>query len=230
MDGRALTVSVSDAAAAVAAVEGGALAFALELSRAVGHEVGVTWSTADGTAVSVEDYEAVTGGTVTFAPGEVTATVTVATVQDALDEASETLEVVLEAVNGGAEVDASAGRATGTVEDDDAAPAVVVSGVTVSEGEAAELALTLSGPSGRAVTVTWSTVDGTAVSGADYEAVSSGEVMFAAGETTHTVVVSTVTTRRARKRSRSWCGRSAGRMRARIYRRGRGDGGHRRGR
>ena len=188
VDGRALTVSVSDAMA----VEGGALAFALALSRAVDHAVGVTWSTADGTAVSVDDYEAVMAGTVTFAPGEVTATVTVATVQDALDEASETLEVVLEAVSGGAEVAASAGRATGTVEDDDAAPEVVVSGVTVSEGEAAELALTLSGPSGRAVEVTWSTVDGTAVSGADYEAVSSGEVMFAAGETTHTVVVSTV--------------------------------------
>ena len=133
-----------------------------------------------------------TGGTVTFAPGEVTATVTVATVQDALDEASETLEVVLEAASGGAEVDASADRATGTVADDDAAPEVVVSGVTVSEGEAAELALTLSGPSGRAVEVTWSTVDGTAVSGADYEAVTSDEVMFAPGETTHTVVVSTV--------------------------------------
>ena len=193
VDGRALTVSVSDAAAAaVAAVEGGALAFALELSRAAGHAVGVTWSTADGTAVSVEDYVAVMAGTVTFAPGEVTATVTVATVQDALDEAPETLEVVLEAASGGAEVDASADRATGTVEDDDAAPEVVVSGVTVTEGEAAELALTLSGPSGRAVEVTWSTVDGTAVSGADYDAVTSGEVMFAAGETTRTVVVSTV--------------------------------------
>ena len=188
VDGRALTVSVSDATA----VEGGELAFALALLRAVDHAVGVTWSTADGTAVSVDDYEAVTAGTATFAPGQVTATVTVATVQDALDEASETLEVVLEAVNGGAEVDASAGRATGTVADDDAAPEVVVSGVTVSEGEAAELALTLTVPSGRAVAVTWSTVDGTAVSGADYEAVSSGEVMFAAGETTHTVVVSTV--------------------------------------
>ena len=188
VDGRALTVSVSDAAA----VEGGALAFALELSRAAGHEVGVTWSTADGTAVSVEDYVAVTGGTVTFAPGDVTATVTVATVQDALDEASETLEVVLEAASGGAEVDASADRATGTVADDDAAPEVVVSGVTVTEGEAAELALTLSGPSGRAVEVTWSTVDGTAVSGEDYEAVTSGEVMFAAGETTRTVVVQTL--------------------------------------
>ena len=179
VDGRALTVSVSHAAAA--AVEGGALAFALALSRAVDHEVGVTWSTADGTAVSGEDYVAVMAGTVTFAPGDVTATVTVATVQDALDETSETLEVVLEAASGGAEVDASAGRATGTVADDDAAPEVVVSGVTVSEGEAAELALTLSGPSGRAVAVTWSTVDGTAVSGADYVAVSSGEVMFAAG-------------------------------------------------
>ena len=188
VDGRALTVSVSDATA----VEGGELAFALALLRAVDHAVGVTWSTADGTAVSVDDYEAVTAGTATFAPGQVTATVTVATVQDALDEASETLEVVLEAVSGGAEVAASAGRATGTVADDDAAPEVVVSGVTVSEGEAAELALTLSVPSGRAVEVTWSTVDGTAVSGADYEAVSSGEVMFAAGETRAVITVQTL--------------------------------------
>ena len=57
VDGRALSVSVSDAMA----VEGGELAFALALLRAVGHEVEVTWSTADGTAVSVEDYVAVTG-------------------------------------------------------------------------------------------------------------------------------------------------------------------------
>ena len=227
VDGRALTVSVSDAAA----VEGGALAFALELSRAAGHAVGVTWSTADGTAVSVEDYVAVTGGTVTFAPGEVTATVTVATVQDALDEASETLEMVLEAASGGAEVDASAGRATGTVEDDDAVPEVVVSGVTVSEGEAAELALTLSGPSGRAVEVTWSTVDGTAVSGADYEAVTSGEVMFAAGETTRTVVVSTVDDA-AREGEESFVVRAQRRPYAgeESAGGGRGDGGHRRGR
>ena len=134
MDGRALTVSVSDAAARWRRSRAGRSRLRWSCrgggsrSRAAGHAVGVTWSTADGTAVSGEDYVAVMAGTVTFAPGEVTATVTVATLEDALDEASETLEVVLEAARGGAEVDASADRATGTVADDDAAPEVVVSG------------------------------------------------------------------------------------------------------
>ena len=178
VDGRPLRVSV---AGAPVVEEGEAAAFTVMLSEPAAAPVTVVWSTADGTAVSGEDYAAVSGGTVTFAPSEVTATVTVATVQDALDEASETFTVRLDSAVG-AEVDETAASAGATVTDDDDPPVVGLAGARVAEGDRAVLELSLSGPSGRPVEVVWSTGDGTASAGEDYTAVPAGTATFAPGE------------------------------------------------
>ena len=66
----------------------GALDFAVTLSAPSGIEVSVSYATADGTAAAGGDYAAAMG-TLVFAPGEVTQTIRVAILDDALHEADE---------------------------------------------------------------------------------------------------------------------------------------------
>lgn len=71
-------------------------------------------------------------------------------------------------------------------------PAISVSGVALAEGTAGEtiatFEATLSGPNAEAITVDFTTSDGTALAGSDYQA-ASGTVTFAPGETTKTITV-----------------------------------------
>ena len=66
----------------------GVVDLVLNLSEASTNSVSVSYSTVDGSAVSGEDYIA-TSGVVSFAPGEITKTVTVIIVQDNITEAPE---------------------------------------------------------------------------------------------------------------------------------------------
>ena len=72
----------------------------------------------------------------------------------------------------------------------DEGPAVSVSDVSGTEGDAIEFTVSLSAASGRQVTVRYATSDGTAESGTDFTA-ASGTLTFAAGETSKTVSVAT---------------------------------------
>ena len=119
---------------------------------------------------------------VTFAAGQTEKTVTVSTIEDALDEDDETLVVELsDPVN--AAIDDASG--TGTILDDDSLPGTVpgeglgIADDSAIEGGTLSFTVSLGKASGRAVTVDWSTTDGTATS-ADYMP-ASGTVTFAAG-------------------------------------------------
>jgi hypothetical protein len=167
------------------------LTFAIELPAATSQPVSVHFATADGTAVAPSDYQA-TSGDVTFAPGQTVKTVVVAVNDDQLDENDETLTLELSApVN--ATLDRS--RATGTIQDDDSPPSVSIGDVSVSEGSAglsaASLAVTLSGPSGKAISVPYSTADGTAQAPGDYHA-ASGTLDLVPGQTSAQVDVQVV--------------------------------------
>ncbi len=70
------------------------LDFAVTLSRAASGAVSVDYATADGTATAGEDYTA-TSGTLTFAAGETAKTVSVAILDDAIDEGKETFGLKL---------------------------------------------------------------------------------------------------------------------------------------
>ena len=63
--------------------------FTVTLAPSSGQNVSVNYATADGTATAPADYAA-TSGTLTFAPGQTTKTVTVQVVGDMLDEPDET--------------------------------------------------------------------------------------------------------------------------------------------
>ena len=191
VEGRALTVSVSGAPVID---EGAEAAFEVALTHELTHDVEVTWSTSDVTAVAGQDYTAVSSGTLTIAPGTTTASLAVATAVDALDEVAETFIVTLDAATGGAAVDADASAATATIIDDvdDVPPALVVDGVSVAEGDDAVLEIRLTRPSGREITVMWSTSDDTATAGEDYTAVSSGTLTVAPNEARGEISVSTL--------------------------------------
>ena len=75
----------------------------------------VDWATADGTATAGEDYEAASG-TLTFAPGETTKTVSVAVLNDTTSEGDEAVTLRLSNVVGH-EVAIDTAEATGTIQD-----------------------------------------------------------------------------------------------------------------
>ena len=168
--------------------EGETVYFAVSLSDPSGRTVTTGYRTVDGTAVEGADYAA-TSGTLTFAPGETGATIPVALTDDALNERTETFRLVLESPSNAT---LAKGRARGTVEDDDPPPAVSVGDDDGPEdvGEL-EFAVTLGSASGREVTVSYGTADGSAVADADYAEVREA-LTFAAGETAKTVQVEVV--------------------------------------
>ena len=162
------------------------LAFTVTLSAASGREVTVQYADAGtGTATSGTDYEALGGGTLTFAAGTTTQEVTVRVTGDTLDEEDETVLVSLSDPTN-AVVSSTAGTGTGTIIDDDDAPALSIDSPRVAEGDSGSATLTftvtLSAASGREVTVRYADAGtGTATSGTDYTALGGGTLTFAAG-------------------------------------------------
>lgn len=159
-------------------------AFTVTLSKASTKTVTVSYATASGTATAGQDFVS-SSGTVTFAPGVVSQVVNVAVIGDTSYEPDETFAVTLSNVSG-----ATIGRATatGTIKNDDAAP-VTPPTVSIADASRAEgnsgtgamaFTVTLSKASTTAVTVNYTTSNGTATAGQDYVA-SSGTITFAPG-------------------------------------------------
>ena len=169
--------------------EGGFLSFVMRLDQPTEETVTFAYETADGSvpaATAGADYAPVRG-TATIPPGELSVTLAVGTIEDALFEHDENVELRLSNLTG-AEPDPDGDVAVGRILDDDDPPAVRVSNPSGDEGAALVFAVTLDAPSGRAGSVTYSTRDGTATAGLDYGPVSGG-LDFAAGDTVKTVAV-----------------------------------------
>ena len=187
------TVSIGDATAA----EGAPLTFDVDLSAPAATQVTVTATTSAGSAGS-SDF---TGGSaqVIFDPGETHSSFAVETLTDELDEDSETLSVALSSPSGAVIGD---GQATGTITDDDNPPAVSIGDAEAAEGENVEFPLTLSSPSGRAVSVQVTTADDTTTAG-DYSPLVGASVTIPAGSTEGVAVVQTTEDRRCPRRTRA---------------------------
>ena len=142
--------------------------FKVSLSRASARIVTVDYSTENGTAEAGTDYVAVSG-TLTFSPGETNATISVVIQGDTDPEPDEVFFLRLRnAVNGNLRRQ----RAQGTILNDDGKPRLTISDLIQAEGNsntvAFVLTLSLDKPSSEPVSVTCSTVDGTAIGGLDY--------------------------------------------------------------
>src|SRR4029077_13507830 len=102
--------------------------FTVTLSAAYDVPVTVNYSTANGTATAGSDYQA-TSGTLTFAPGETSKTVTVQVIGDRLAEANETFFVNLSSPTNAVITD---GQGVGTIAYDE--PRISIGIVTKTEG------------------------------------------------------------------------------------------------
>ena len=168
-------------------VEGTALSFDVSLSNPSASTVEVAFATANGTAIAPADYTAASG-TVTFAPFDTTETIVVTTAPDSLDEAGETLTVTLSSPSGGT---LGTAVATGTIIDDDGSPglSIIDAAPTTEAAGRIDFTIRLSPVSGQEVSVSYSTIDGTATQPGDYTRVPPTVVTFAVGESEKVVSV-----------------------------------------
>ena len=149
----------------------------------------VDYATANGTATAPADYAAATG-TLTFAPGQTTKSVTVQSAQDTLDEADETFTLGL---SNPLRATIADGSGLGTITDNDPTPSILITDATKDEGGTAHsFNVLLSAPSGRQVRVDYATADGTAKAPGDYTAKTTTTLIFQPGQTAKTVTVQSV--------------------------------------
>jgi Calx-beta domain/K319L-like, PKD domain len=93
-------ISIDDAGAVT---EGGAANFTVTLDQPSFESVTVDFATSDGSAVAPGDYTS-SSGTLAFAPGETSKTVTVQTIDDTVIEGTETFDVNLSSPTGNAAI------------------------------------------------------------------------------------------------------------------------------
>jgi probable HAF family extracellular repeat protein len=164
-----------------------AVNFAVTLSTAVSGPVTLAYSTSDGSATAVGDYQSASG-TVTFAAGETSKTIPVLVNGDVAGEANETFTLLLSLVEGNAVLADS--QMTGTIVDDE--PRVRINGVSKNEGNNGTTSfvftVTLSVASGAPVSVNFATADSSARAPEDYDG-RSGALDFPPGTTSRTITV-----------------------------------------
>jgi uncharacterized repeat protein (TIGR01451 family) len=150
----------------------------------------VNFATSDGSATQPADYQE-RDGTLTFSPGQVLKTVTVAAKGDNVFEPNETFSVDLTLPPSQAGVLAD-DHAVGTIRNDDPQPTISIGDVSGPEGDSDDstfvLPVTLSNPSSQAVTVHYASGGGTATPSTDYDPVAD-DLVIPAGDVGGTVSV-----------------------------------------
>ncbi len=165
-----------------------AATFAVTLSAASTQTITVAYATSNGTATAGSDYQA-KSGTLTFAPGETSKTITVLVNGDRLAEPNETFFVNLSSPTNATIAD---GQGMGTILDDE--PRISISDVSKKEGKKGQatqftFTVTLAAAYDQPVTMSFKTTDSTAkISDKDYVA-KTGTLTFAPGETSKTITI-----------------------------------------
>ena len=183
------TISISDVSLAEGNSGPTSFSFDVTLSAASGQSVTVDYLSADGTALVGGDYQ-VASGTLTFAPGETTRSVSVMVNGDTQDEPTETFVVNL---SNPANVTIAKGQGTGTVVNDDAAAPPTIQFSQAAYGVAEQLGaitvtVTRSGDATKAASVDYATADGSAAQKTDFE-YAAGTLNFGPGEVSKTFIV-----------------------------------------
>jgi hypothetical protein len=160
----------------------GAVPYVVTLSHASDVEVTVAYSTVDGTVTDTygpaydgRDYTAVTGGSLTFAPGETSKTITVDLLNDDVYEQAKGFTVNLDSAVGAKVEDGSVltvihDDSTEAALDNDQPHVVSVSDATADEGGSLDFQVHLSNSSIAETVIHFAYGDGTATPGADFGA------------------------------------------------------------
>ena len=163
----------------------------MTLSKLNEQDVTVGYQTQNDTAIAGTNPDAGAdyaskSGTLTFSAGTSEQFIEVQTHEDELDEPDETFTVTLSNPDGAV---LSKGTGTGTIIDGDE-PTLSIEDAGASEGEAVTFDVTLTPASGKTVTVSYATTDGTAKDDSDYTA-KTGTLTFTPGTTGQTIPVQT---------------------------------------
>ncbi|MEO8141132.1 MAG: Calx-beta domain-containing protein, partial [Sphingomicrobium sp.] len=174
----------------------GTTAFTFTVTRSGGSagEVTAAYALQTGTA-DASDFASIAGGTVIFADGETSRTITVQVNGDVDFEANENFAVVLSNATNGATITDASG--TGTIVNDDASPlpgTLSIADAALVEGQSGSsnmiFTVTRADGTSGAVGATYTIVlDGTANAGDLATATLTGSINFAAGQTSATISV-----------------------------------------
>ena len=193
--------SVEPAQASQVEGQSGTTPFTFTITRTgdTGSADSVSWSVAGSGAnpASASDFagNALPSGTVSFAVGETSKTVTVNVAGDAVVESSEGFAVTLSNPSTGATLGTAS--AIGAIRNDDAVLSIATASADKAEGQSGTtpftFTVTRTGDTGAAHSVSWSLTGSgaNAASASDFagNALPSGTVSFSAGETSKTVTV-----------------------------------------
>lgn len=164
--------------------------FTVSLSRTSSSVVTVDWTTEEDTATADVDYLSDTG-TLTFAPGESTKTISISIVGDIDVELREQFKVVLSNPTNSI-LETPSG--TGDIISEDL-PSVTVDDVSIVEGnsgyKSVYFTLSLNGLHSENVTVAYATEDGTAKAGGDYQP-ANGLLVIPSGQRTGSIRVNVI--------------------------------------
>ena len=148
--------------------EGDGITFTVTLDKAVSSgQFYVDPTFTDGTATKNTDYTVNTESLDFAGTAGETQSFTVATTEDAAFEPDETFTVSL-TVTGASETITATDTATGTIRNDDIAPALTIDDASAAEGDEIAFTVTLDKAVSGGLTVTPSFTDGTATKGTDY--------------------------------------------------------------
>jgi len=191
-----ISVASTNAWESIGSGFGGTSNFTVTLSEASANAVSVDYRSLQGSALEIVDYPA-SSGTLTFAPGETSKTVSLRVNSDSIDEADEAFFMEFRnpqnAVLAG---NARIFRETAFILDDDglgpnlafAVADVFVSGPRNDGLAVAEFIVHLSRAQTSPISLTYQTNDDTAIAGRDYRA-QSGTLTFLPGQTKAAILV-----------------------------------------
>lgn len=161
------------------------------LSGISGGDISVDYEITGGTATNTVDYT-LASGTATVTAGSLDTTFVVDIINDAIDEADETLVIGLSSPSAGANL--SNTSLSMTITDDDTGPVIAFSDtiISVNEGALSNIfQVSLSAVSGTDVSVDYTVTAGTAVAGEDY-VLNDGTLTISSGNTTGQLVLSII--------------------------------------
>jgi hypothetical protein len=165
----------------------GALELNVTLSAASALVVTIDYAATGGNATAGDDYT-LAAGTLTFAPGETSQTISLDLIDDAIDEDLEAVEVML---SGAANATLGEDTHTVSIADNDEAPTVQFDVASSSVNESAgtvDVEVVLSAPSGRTVYVGYNVTAGSATVDEDFTA-AEGTLAILPGQTSANITV-----------------------------------------
>jgi len=165
-----------------------AMVFNVTLSAPSTEAFSVNFATINGTAQGQSDFASTTGS-LSFAPGETSKTISIDVIGDNLVETNENFFVALTGLSSRV-ARFTDSQATGTINNDDATSLVINDVAAVESAGTLVLTVSLTNPTTTSVSVKFATANGTARAGknSDYTA-ATGTLSFAPGETTKTIAI-----------------------------------------